>query len=535
MLQPIVPSLYRFPLLSFLLLASLIFPPMVLAQSSLPQQSLRSFDTVIARRHVGVLASDAMRGRNTPSAELVKAAEYIEDVFDDVDADEVNGARLHEYTLLLRDLQLPTSLKFVRGADTLHCTPRADFVPFENTGAGTISNARVVAAGFGITAPEYNYDDYKGVDAKGAVVLLIRGEPSVKDTAMGFRGKEMTRHASSREKIQNAKRHGAIGVLMIDSPSWRRPGAQSMALVARGHAWPALFPEIPNTEPAVSMPGPSVTEPIVHVGGSVVAWLFDSLAAFTSYALTIDSTAIAHSRELVGVTVSCHVELKVDSIRVANVVAMVRGSEIPDEYVVVGAHYDHVGVDRSGKKTDSIYNGADDNASGVAGLLMAASALAASDPKPKRSVLFIAFSGEERGLFGSEAYVARPLLPLDKCVAMINMDMIGRCEKNKLSIGGSTRCPELAEMNTAENNRSPRPFNLAYDIEQYFFRSDQANFAKHKIPVIFYFTGEHSDYHQVGDEVHKINFTSLTDIARIATGVVWQAANQPRTTFVEKP
>jgi len=118
---------------------------------------------------------------------------------------------------------------------------------------------------------------------------------------------------------------------------------------------------------------------------------------------------------------------------------------------------------------------------------------------------------------------------------MINMDMIGRCERNKLSMGGNTRCPDLAAMNESENARSARPFTLAYDIEQYFFRSDQANFAKHKIPVIFYFTGEHTDYHQVGDEVHKINFTSLTDIARIATGVVWQAANQPRTTYVEKP
>lgn len=530
MLRPLSLLLY-----GLVLLSSPSFLSTALSQSSLPLNALRSFDTVIARKHVGLLASDAMRGRNTPSPELIKAAEYIEDAFDEADVESVSGIRLHEYTLILRDLKLPTSLSFVRGADTFHCKPRVDFVPFEYTGAGTITNARVVAVGFGITAPEYNYDDYKGLDANGAVVLVVRGEPSVKDTSKGFRGREMTRHASTREKIQNARRHGAVGVLVIDSPSWRQPGSQAMTLVARGHPWPALFTDIPSTEPSVSMPGPVYSEPVLHVGGSVVSWLFDSVAAFTSYALTIDSTAVANSRELVGVTVSCQVALKTDSVRVANVVGMVRGSEIPDEYVVVGAHYDHVGVDRGGKKVDSIYNGADDNASGVAGLLMAASALAASEPRPKRSVLFIAFSGEERGLYGSEAYVARPILPLDKCVAMINMDMIGRCEKNKLSIGGSTRCPELAEMNNSENDRSPRPFTLAYDIEQYFFRSDQANFAKHKIPVIFYFTGEHSDYHQVGDEVHKINFTGLTDIARIAAGVVWQAANRPRTTFVEKP
>ena len=530
MLRPL--AVLRFGLV---LLHLSFLPSVVLCQSSLPAEALRSFDTGIARRHVEVLASDAMRGRNTPSPELNKAAAYIESAFDDADVKTVSGIRLHEYTLLLRDLKLPTSLLFVRGADTLQCKPRTDFVPFEYTGASTIVNARLVVVGFGITAPEYNYDDYKGVDVKGAVVLVIRGEPSVNDTAKGFRGKEMTRHASSREKVQNARKHGAIGVLMIDSPGWKQPGEQPRALVARGHPWPALFTDTPSSEPSVSMPSPLRKEPILHVGGSVVSWLFDSLAAFTSYALTIDSTANPNSREVVGVSVSCHVALRTDSVRVANVVGMIRGSEIPDEYVVVGAHYDHVGVDRGGKKADSIYNGADDNASGVAGLLMAASALAASEPKPKRSVLFIAFSGEERGLYGSEAYVGRPLLPLEKCVAMINMDMIGRCENNKLSIGGSTRCPELATINESENDHSPRPFTIAYDIEQYFFRSDQANFAKYKIPVIFYFTGEHVDYHQVGDEVNKINFTSLTDIARIAAGVVWQAANRPRTTFVEKP
>lgn len=505
------------------------FQSITRSQSSLPAAALRSFDSVIARKHVEVLASDAMRGRNTPSPELNEAAEYIEEAFDAADVETVNGIRLHEYTLLLRDLKLPTSLTFVRGRDTLQCKPGVDFVPLEYTGEGTISNARVVAAGFGITAPEYNYDDYRGLDVKGAVVLVIRGEPTVTDTAKGFRGKEQTRHSSTREKVSNARKHGAVGVVVVDSPRWAKQ------LVARGHQWPALYPAVPSAESSVSMPGPTISEPLLHVGQTVVSWLFDSLTAFTSYALTIDSTVIPDSRELSGVTMSCRVMLKTDSIRVPNVVGIIRGSEIPDEYVVVGAHYDHVGVERGGKKADSIYNGADDNASGVAGLLMTASALAAAEHKPKRSVLFIAFSGEERGLFGSEAYVVRPLLPLDKCVAMINMDMIGRCESNKLSIGGSTRCPDLAALNITENKQSMRPFELAYDIEQYFFRSDQANFAKHKIPVIFYFTGEHVDYHQVGDEIQKINFRSLTDIARIAAGVVWQAANRPRTTFIEKP
>ncbi|MDZ4744692.1 MAG: M20/M25/M40 family metallo-hydrolase [bacterium] len=525
----LAPRFLSLVLLGLSLLTSPLFLAIAQSQSSLPDEALSSFDPTLARKHLDFLASDAMRGRNTPSPELNKAAEYISDRFDDADVESVNGIRLHEYTLLLRDLKLPTTLTFFRGKDTLRCAPRADFVPFEYTGENTINDARVVAVGFGITAPEYNYDDYKGLNVEGAVVLVIRGEPSVKDSAKGFRGKAMTRHASPHEKIQNAKTHGAIAVLIVDSPSWAR------TLSVKGHQWPALFPEIASSTPSVSMKSILRNEPVLHVGPTIVSWLFDSLAGFTNYALRIDSTLETNSHEFTGVTASCHIALRTDSARVSNVVGMVRGSEFPDEYVVVGAHYDHIGVEYDSKKTDSIYNGADDNASGVAGLLMVADALAKSEKKPKRSVLFIAFSGEERGLYGSAAYVERPLLPLDKCVAMINMDMIGRCENNKLSIGGSTRCPDLASLNETENAKSVRPLKLAYDIEQYFFRSDQANFAKHKIPVIFYFTGEHTDYHQLGDEIHKINFTGLTDIARIAAGVVWQAASRPRSTYIEKP
>lgn len=516
-------------LLMFVLAA--VTPTTLRAQSSLPADALTAFDSTVARKHLEYLASDAMRGRNTPSPELTKASHYIADAFDALQLEKVSDTRFADYTIFVQDLSLPTSLTFVRGADTLRCEPTTDFVPFEYTGEGTFSNARIVAAGFGITAPEYNYDDYKGLNVEGAVVLVIRGEPSVQDSAKGFRGRNQTRHASSREKVSNARKHGAAAVLIVDSPTYGK------VFVPRGHSWPALAQAsgIRMAEPSISMPHAPRTVPALHVGSRIVSWLFDSLPGFIDYALAIDSTVVTNSRVLEGVSVTCRVVLKTDSVKVPNVVGMIRGCEIPNEYVVVGAHFDHVGVDHSGKHADSIYNGADDNASGVAGMLLAASALSTSDQKPKRSVVFIAFSGEEKGLFGSEAYVASPLLPLDKCVAMVNMDMIGRCANNKLSIGGNARCPDLASMNEMENAHSAHPFAMSYDIEPYFFRSDQANFAKKQIPVIFYFTGEHGDYHQVGDEVQKINFGGLTDIARIATGVVWQAASQPRTVYIDKP
>jgi Zn-dependent M28 family amino/carboxypeptidase len=198
----------------------------------------------------------------------------------------------------------------------------------------------------------------------------------------------------------------------------------------------------------------------------------------------------------------------------------------------MGAHYDHVGVGRANAQGDSIFNGADDNGSGTTGILLAAEALATSSTRPDRSIVFVAFSAEEKGLLGSKAYVANSPLPTKNCVAMINMDMIGRAEDSKLSIGGNLRCPDLVKINEEENASAARKFNLAYDIEQYFFRSDQASFAMKKIPVLFFFTGEHKDYHKQTDETSLLNMPDLVSITRLASRVAWRAAHQPRTTYI---
>jgi len=490
-----------------------------------PLDAEKHFDTVAARRHLSYLSSDIMRGRDTPSPELEQAADYLEGAFKGMGLQPINGLYSQTYNLERIDLALPAIITLTRGRDTLRCAARTDFIPFEQTGEGTINDAPVVFAGYGITANEYGYDDYAGLNVKGSIVLLLRGEPDNTDSAR-FMGKKLTKYAWLTDKMKVARMNGAVGVLVVDA--LRTPRKPFVS----GYSWPSLFPAIARAVRPVQLTDTTAKLPAIHIGERIVAFLLDSITNVVSITRAIDSTLQPRSFMIDDVRLSCYIALDREEVSVRNVVGMLPGTEHPDEYVVMGAHYDHVGVGKPNAQGDSIYNGADDNGSGTASILLAAQALCSSVQKPSRSIVFVAFSAEEKGLLGSKAYVRAPPLPLDKCVAMVNIDMIGRCENNKLSIGGNNRCPDLMKINEQENAASGRPFNLAYDIDQYFFRSDQASFAMKRIPVIFYFTGEHADYHKPGDEISKINMPDLVAITRLATHFVWRTAQLPRTTYV---
>ena len=483
------------------------------------------FTSSRASQHIEVLAADSMKGRDTPSRELELSAEYIAQRFRQFGLEPIGGSYFHRYNLERVDLQLPCTLTLQRGDRTLRAEIKADFMPFEETGEGTISNAPVVFAGFGITAPEYAYDDYASIDAKGAVVLILRGEPDNADTTK-FRGRQFTWYGSLRSKIENARKHGAVGIMVIDAlRTPRKP-------FVTGFPWASVSKNAKRDTRPLQLPDTTRSLPCVHVGEQIATFLLDSLDAVRSLTLQLDSTITPASRMIDGVRMSCSVTLAREKVPVRNVHARLRGASVPHEYAVMGAHYDHIGVGKLNDSPDTVYNGADDNASGTTGLLMAAEALATSSQRPERSVVFVAFSGEEKGLYGSRAYVDSSPLPLDSCVAMVNMDMIGRCENNKLSIGGNERCPDMIAINEQENAALGRPMTLAYDIERYFFRSDQASFARRRIPVIFFFTGEHADYHKHSDHIEKINLDDLSNIARLATRVTWRVTQQPRTRYV---
>lgn len=512
-----------------ILLLSVLATHAAHAQPALPADAARFFAPDAFRTHLSFLASDDMRGRDTPSPGLERAADYIAAHFKKIGLEPLGQGYRLPFTLMTPDIDPSpeqTYLTIRKGDQKTSITLLKEFSPLEQTAGMSISNRAVSFVGFGITAPEYGYDDYKDINVRGHVVLMLRGEPESADTSK-FRGAAFTIHASNREKIRRAIKNGAVAVLLVDAiRAPRKP-------IISGYAWPSLSTKPGRAGRSVQLPSLRKDSAIVlSVGESVVDLLIGSVDSLRALTKAIDATLSPMSRRLPDIGITAAVRLTSDTFSVSNVGGILRGSELPDEYVVMGAHYDHVGVGKPNDSGDSIFNGADDNASGTSSLMVAAEALAKSSTRPARSVVFLAFAAEEKGLLGSRAYVANSPLPIEKCVAMINTDMIGRCESGKLSIGGAERCPDLIALNEAENAKLAKPFNLAYDIEQYFFRSDQASFAMKRIPVIFYFTGEHKDYHKVTDEIPLIDFSSLADISRLATSVLWRSAHMPRTTYV---
>ena len=518
---------------TLLLLGALVgFPGILSAQSArrIPEEAIAHINASRARAHVEYLASDAMLGRNTPSPELDSAAEYIARTFRSLGVEPAGGSYFHAYNIT-RDILRATSLT-VNGREF---EAKISFVPHEFTGNG-VADGRFVFVGYGISQPDSGFDEYAGVDVRGAIVLAVAGEPTFMLARRG--GVRIASISSSLEKMHVAERKGAAGFLLVNNPVLQ---TSSFPIRPAGHPWPLLYKAFSEESIPyrVELATQSRKIPSASIGGDVAEAIFGSpMAQITSLVRGIDSSGVPASAELKsrGRFVS---ELESQRIPVRNVIGIIRGSSLPDEYVVVGAHYDHVGhAAPSGKKPDgeidSIYNGADDNASGTAGVLMVAEALASvpREQRPARSILLLAFSGEEKGLYGSRAYAASPTLPISTNAAMINMDMIGRNNSDSISVGGTNRSPELESVVLAAN--AQEPFILAYDIEQYFYRSDQASFAQKGVPVLFIHSGEHGDYHKVSDSPDKINYPKLAHAARFALRLIWMTAElRQRPTYHE--
>lgn len=520
----------RNSLCTFLMLISLH-----ILQANESTVSLPTISMSRAKMHINMLASDEMRGRNTPSPELEKAASYIADQFKQLGVLPINGSYYHTYTLERLHLDKPTTFIVKKGNGISEMALKDDFIPFEYSGSSMVEYAQLAFAGYGITAPEYKYDDYKDLDVKGKVVIVLRGEPQMDNDSSVFDGKRFTKYSRMQSKIKTAVAKGAVGVIVLSGPS------SSLKIRPTGFPWPSLYPNIPaDALPLSRKNADSPNIPVISAGERFVEMAFGAVDTLKSWQKNIDSLMVNQSRVIANAEIlSLQTTLRSEKVEVKNVMGMIKGSELPDEYVVIGAHYDHVGHSRPNDPTkDSIFNGADDNASGTTGILLSAEAIANAPSKPKRSIVFVGFSGEEKGLLGSKAFADNPPLPIKNCVAMLNMDMIGRSVNDTLYIGGNTRCKELADLN-AEVNRTlfdSDTFNLTYSIEQYFFRSDQASFAMKRIPVLFYYTGEHEDYHKVSDEISKLNMDNLVKIATLCSHTAWSTAELPmRLPFTPLP
>jgi hypothetical protein len=389
--------------------------------------------------------------------------------------------------------------------------------------------AAVVFAGYGITARELNYDDYAGIDAKGKIVLVFNHEPQEADAASIFNGQGNTLYANNTYKLFNAERHGARAVLVMPDPNHQGPIRHTTAASAR------IAPEA-LAEGGPGIPLFSVTE---RVANALFAAARKNAAAIHS---AIDSKLTPASFDVPGPTIELRTVLAERRRGTSwNVAGLIEGTDptLKAETIVFSAHFDH-----NGASHDGIYHGADDNGSGTVGVVALAHAFASNPVKPRRSLLFIVFAAEERGLLGSYYYVSHPLRPLATTRAQVNFDMIGRNEaadpraitkispdtSNQLGLIGTDYSPDYRQTIERQNKTVGLDLTYKWDRDAYngvLFRSDQYPFLMHDIPAIWWFTGFHPDYHQVTDTVDKINFEKMAKILKLAYLSGFEFADEP--------
>ena len=389
-------------------------------------------------------------------------------------------------------------------------------------------------AGYGITAPGLGYDDYKGVDVRGKIVLVFEHEPQENDPASRFNGTGNTRHATNRVKALNAQAHGALAVLVMAEPNRKHPSNLERYTRIGGSA--KRVPPLPGQ----ALPDDELRIPVLTVSDAVGGALL-AKAGMTPQALqtAIDNSLAPQSRALPETMVALHLENTARSRGMsANVVGLLPGSDpaLAPETVIISAHHDH-----DGSNGPEIWHGADDNGSGTVGVVALARAFMANPVKPKRSILFAVFAAEERGLLGSYLMAMHPLRPLATTRAMINFDMIGRNEEpsdqttglieipkdttNRLNLIGATYSPDFDRTVRAANRSIGLDLDDRFDHENalnVFFRSDQFPFVLKDVPAMWFNTGFHPDYHHTTDTADRINYVKMTKIVKLAYLSAWR-------------
>jgi len=497
----------------------------VVARTAGGEESIRAGDL---RRHVRFLASDDLGGRDTGEAGVARAEDYVASEFERYGLRPVPGRDefFLDVTLYRAAIDLErTGLNIELGGEMRSARPGGDFRPFPFSDEGEFEGP-IIFAGYGITAPELEYDDYDGLDVVDKFVLLLRHEPGVDDPGSPFDGIRSTDHGLYATKVANAREHGARGMLLVTDPL-HHGGADDLRL---GGAL-SLEPEQRGTEPSVEVEGtPFVSAQVSRaLAETIVARGGRSLETLQ---LTVDGgTSPAAIPPLAGVRASLAVHRLDESRPVAarNVAGFLQGADplLRDEWIVVGGHHDHLGGFAG--DGDTVFNGADDNASGTSGVLELAQAFAGAKQPPRRSLVFMTFTAEERGLLGSRAIFADETLPFDRSAFMLNLDMIGRNPKRPVDVVGDGFGRGLRDAVEAAN-RSPE-LELSFSGSSYSGNSDHDSFYDREIPFLFLFTGTHEDYHQLGDHPDKLDYRRMQSIVRLAYRVVAElgsAASRPR-------
>ena len=487
-------------------------PPDPYSRPPVPAESVAAIDTATLMRHIRVLSHDSLLGRGPGSLGEDRTVAYLEGQFRAMGLKPGNtdGSFIQKVPLVGITVKNAPPLVIARGASRRALKWKDDYVAWTKrvTPSVSVSNSELVFVGYGVEAPEFSWDDFKGMDVSGKTLVMLVNDPPLADTSQ-FGGARMTYYGRWTYKYEQGQKHHAAAVLVVHETG---PAGYPFTVV-QGNASEKFDLVTPDRNMSRAAVEGWVTLDQAKAIFAMAGQNFDSLKA---RAATRDFKPVN-----LGVTATVRLDNALRTVNSRNVVARLEGSDPAgkDEYVVYSAHWDHFGVGDK-VKGDSIYNGAADNASGTAGLLAMARAYAAMTTPPKRSILFLAVTAEEQGLLGSQYYSVMPIYPLAKTLANINMDGLnqwGRTNDVTVIGLGASELDDYARAAAAEQGRVLRPD--AEPEKGFYYRSDHFNFAKQGVPAFdpeagVDFTGKpkdfgmkkrdeytNNDYHSPQDEI----------------------------------
>ncbi len=486
------------------------------------------------------LASDDFRGRGNGTPELDRAADYIAEVFEQNGLIPAGGNGYFQEFQIERLSVGPDNALILSPDRDDRLNVRSDFLPFPGSVDGSVS-APMVFVGYGIRAPELDYDDLEDMDLDGRIAVALDGVPRGDDPDSPFNRLTNRDYSSIRDKARNAEQAGAVGLLVVQGPEQRsRTPIRFWADTLR----PDLPPRRSLMRVAPDAGFPAI--PIAVVTRGAARRVVPDVGSRQS---EINETLQSQSAPLARTAVM-RVDFDRDGYVARNVIARIEGSDpdLRDEAIIVGAHYDHDGEDNG-----RIWNGADDDASGTTALLELAEAFSGG-VRPRRSVLLSAWAGEEKGMLGSQRYVQNPAVELENTVAMFQLDMIGRNEEhgpdeaegflrerasdngNMINFIGSAFSPDMRAVVEGANADVGLELRFRYDsgAQNLIRRSDHWSFLSARIPALFIFGGLHPDYHTPNDTADKINYEKLQKVVRLVYQVLLDIGNsraEPRFTI----
>lgn len=499
-------------------------PLLLAAEKAAPAPaSARTTCEARMRRDITFLASDQCEGRGPGTRGIEKAADYIAAQFQQAGLKPAgaDGSYFYPFPISANILDEPARLVLTGSqGQTIALRQGVHFWPMALGGSGS-DKAPVVFAGYGITSEKTNYDDYADVDAANKVVILLRGAPQSSDKD---RNHELMNGAPLVKKIDNAQKHDAAAVLIVNDADTARDGDGLLDFNYTAFARSAG------------------KIPAFHVRRAVLEMMLPGGAdTLTALEKGILHERKPHSCELPGWTANVSVRMHRGKIIAKNIVGALEGAgPLANETIVVGAHYDHLGYGGNGSldrtRKMAIHHGADDNASGSTALMELARRFASLKDRQGRRLVFIAFSGEELGLFGSEYYCKYPLYPLEDTASMFNLDMVGRLRTDKAS--GKAKL-------LSEGCGTAQPFRELLDKlgEKHGFKmvnkpsgfgpSDHASFCGKDVPVLFLWTDYHDDYHRPSDTADKINIEGMRRIVELSQEAVTTLAQMDKPEYIK--